>query len=210
MGFAAQPTDGQAQFPAQLIEVLAAAIPQFDALAVVPDPLVGVQLRGVARQACQLEAGGGPGGEEVLDRPAVVNRRAVPDHQQLPPHLAQQLAEEGDDRRPAERLGLDVGEEPPVGGDGADRGEMIARERDAQDGRLAAWGIRARHEGQQGERRLVYEEKGAPLGLGFARRAGQRSAGHAAISASFRWVARLIGFCTLSPSCRNRRLMWAG
>jgi hypothetical protein len=70
----------------------------FAALEQVPDARIGVQVRCVAGQSLHLQSLGGPGGEEVLHRLAVVDRRAVPDHEQLPAHLTEPLAEERDDR----------------------------------------------------------------------------------------------------------------
>ena len=168
VGRAAQAADRQPHLPAQLVEILTASIAQFDAFEQIPDTRIGVQLRRVARQAFQLKAGRGPGREEVLDRLAVVDGRAVPDHEQLPANLAQQLTEEGDDRRTAEGRALDVGEQPPIRGERADRREMIPRERDAQNGSVAARGIRARHEGEQIEGRFIYEKDRAVLLAGFA------------------------------------------
>lgn len=165
---ATEAADGQPQLPAQLVQVLTAAILQLDPLEQVPDALIGAEVRRVAGQAFQVQPRGGARREEVLDRLAVVDGRAVPDHQQRAPKLAQELAEEGDDRRAAERLRLHVREEPAIGGDGADGGEVIARERDAQDGRLADGCVGAGDEGQEIEARLVYEEDGALLLPGFA------------------------------------------
>jgi hypothetical protein len=168
MRLAAQAADGQPQFPPEFVEILAAAIPQLGPLQQIPHPLIGIEIRSVAGQALQVQSRGRARGEEVLHRLAVVDGRAVPDHQQLTPDLTEQLAEEGDNRRPTERLGLDMGEQPPVRGDSADRREVVTRERDAQNGSVAAWGICARHEGEQIKCRFVYEDDRALLGLGFA------------------------------------------
>src|SRR5262245_41186687 len=104
MGPPLQAADRQAEFPAQLVEVAAAAVPQFPALEEIPDALVGVQLGRVAGQSLRTQPVSGAGGEEVLDGLTVMDRCTVPDHQQLPAHLPQELAEEGNDRRAAERL----------------------------------------------------------------------------------------------------------
>ena len=172
MRLAAQAADGEAEFPAEFVEILAAAILEFDPFEQVPDTLISIEVRGIAGQAFQVQPRGGAGGEGVLHRLAVVNGRAVPDDEELAPDLTEQLAKEGDDRRPAERLRLNLrlnmGKQPPVRRDGADGGEMVARERDAQDGSLAAWGVRTRHEGEKVERCLVYEEDRAVFSLGFA------------------------------------------
>ena len=60
--------------------------------------------------------------------------RAGPDDEQLAANLAQELAEEGDDRRPEEGLILDMGKQPSVRGNRTDRREVVTRERGAQDG----------------------------------------------------------------------------
>ena len=98
----------------------------------------------------------------------MVDGSTILDHQQLAAELAQELAEEGDDRLTRETLGLSAGEEAAVRGDGADHGAMVATQRGAQDGRLAHRGVRARDKGQQIEARLIYEEDGPLLGPGFA------------------------------------------
>lgn len=109
-----------------------------------------------------------PSGEEILDGLTAMNRRAVPDHEQLAPHLAQELAEEGDNRWATEGLLLDVREESAFGGKGADHRQMVMGEGRVQHGCLAHRGVRAGNEGQQGEPRLIYEEDRAGLGAGFA------------------------------------------
>lgn len=207
---APQSADGQLQFPPQLGEVLTAAVLQFPAFEKIPDALVGIEVRRVAGEAFEMQPRGRAGRQEVLDRLAVVNGGTVPDHQQLPSNLAQELAEKGDDRRSAEGLVLHMREEPAVGGDSADHREMVVREWGAQDGRLADRCIGARDERQQIEARFIYEEDGALLLLGFAKRAGQVSSHHACTFASSRSRARWIGFWTLNPSCRSSRLRWAG
>lgn len=64
--------------------------------------------------------------EELSDDLATVDGRAIPDHEQLAAHLAQQLPQEGNDRRAAIRRLLEVGKEATIGGEGADRREMVA------------------------------------------------------------------------------------
>ena len=65
-------------------------------------------------------------------------------------------------------IDMHVDEQPPLRRHGADHGQVIVRERDAQHGRPPARGVGARHERQQVKRRLVYEEDGAALRVGFA------------------------------------------
>lgn len=165
---AAEAADGESEFPAKFIEILTATVLEFDPLEQVPDALIGVEVRGVGRQPFQVQARGRARREEILHRSAVMNRRAVPDHQQLAPNLAEELTEEGDDRRPTERLPLHVGKQPPVRGDGADRGKVVTRKRRPQDRGLPDGRVGAGDEGHQVEGRFIYEEDGAVFLAGFA------------------------------------------
>ncbi|HET9110396.1 MAG TPA: hypothetical protein VFN78_06210, partial [Ktedonobacterales bacterium] len=73
---------GLAQRERQLRQVAAAPIGQFDTLEIVPDALVGVEFGGVAGQLLQVQALDCAPTQEVLDRLATMNRRAIPDDQQ--------------------------------------------------------------------------------------------------------------------------------
>jgi hypothetical protein len=79
----AEPFFGAAQGQRQLSQVMAAEIAEFNALQVVPDALVRIQLRRVPRQLLQVQPSGGAVTQEVLDGLAAVNRRAIPDDQEL-------------------------------------------------------------------------------------------------------------------------------
>jgi hypothetical protein len=158
-----------------------AAILELAAFEEVSDPFVGIEVGGIAGQPFEVQPLGRARREEIFDRLAGVDRGPVPDHEQLAPYLAQELAEERNDRGTTKRLLLDVGEELTVGSDGADHGEMVVGEGRAQDGRLPHRRVGAGDERQEIKARLIYEEERAVFGLGFAKRAGQRSACHAAI-----------------------------
>src|SRR5258706_253316 len=143
----AQPLFGPAQRERQLPQVAAAQIAPLDALEIVPDALVRVQLGGVAWQLLQVHASGTAPTQEVLDGLAAMNGRPVPDHQELATDLAQQHAQEADDQGAPEDL------RPPLAGP-----------------HLAAEAVRSRpavHEGGQlGE--LLGAQARLPTGCGMA------------------------------------------
>lgn len=102
-----------------------------------------------------------------------------------------------------------MGEQPSVQRHATDHGQVIAGQWRPQHRWLSARRVRARHEGQQIEARLVDEDDDAVLGFGFAWREGRCSSRQAVIAASSPWVARRIGCCTVHPICRGRRLTCA-
>lgn len=164
----AQPLDGQPQFEPQLGKIGAAEVAEFDVLEIVPDPLVGIEVRGVAGQLLQLEPRRRSLGKEVLDRLSAMNRRPIPNHQQLARNLAQQMLQKADDLRAAKRPLPHLQEEPTVVGEAADDGEMVTSTADPQDGRLAPWRVGAHQARQEIEAGLIYPDDRSPLALGFA------------------------------------------
>ena len=97
----------------QLGHITAAQIAQLDALEVVPDALVRVQVGGIARQRLQVQPLGTTLAQEVLDRLPAMDRRAIPDDQQLATAFAKEQAEESDDVGRAIGMVLGLQEQAP-------------------------------------------------------------------------------------------------
>jgi len=70
----AEPSHGQVQGVAQMLQRGATVVAQLDPLQVVPDALVRIQVRRIPWQDLEVEAGGSAIGQEVLDRLAGVDR----------------------------------------------------------------------------------------------------------------------------------------
>ena len=194
---------GEAEVASKVSEILAADVPQLDALEVVPDPLIGVEIRGVARELLEADAAGTALGQEVLDRLAAMDGSAVPDNQELAGDVAQQMLEEAHDIRALVRALLHQHEQAPLRRDAADDRQVVATQRQAEDRRLPARGVSPDRAREEVEARFVDPDDGPPLLVSPFFRAGQRSVRHASITASFRWLARAIGFCTLQPAARR-------
>lgn len=79
----------QTQVLAEIMEVCTADIAQFDAFEIGPDTLVRIELGRVAGQLLQAQPLGTAPREKLSDGPTGMNRRAVPDHQQLARHMPQ-------------------------------------------------------------------------------------------------------------------------
>jgi len=79
---------GAPQFIGDLRHIPTTPVLEFAALEQIPDPLLRIEIRGVARQALQVEAFGCASLEKILDDSRTVDGRPVPDHQQLARYLA--------------------------------------------------------------------------------------------------------------------------
>lgn len=139
-----------------------------------------------------------------------VNGRAVPEHRERAGEVPQQMPQGAHHIRAPERGRPHHREEPPVGGDAADGREVVAGERDPQDGRVPARGMGPHAAGQEGEARFISPHDGPALPRRPLLSAGQRSAYHARIAAAWRCAARSTGCCGLQASARRRRLTCAG
>jgi hypothetical protein len=199
----AEACGGESEVASEMSEGLTADVAQFDALEVAPDALVRVEVRRVAGELLQADAVGAALGQKVLDGLAAMDRRAIPDHQELAGDMAQQVLEEAHDIRALVGVVLHEHQQAALGGDPADDRQMVATEGQAEDRRLPARGVGPDGAREEVEARFVNPDDGSPLLVSPFFRAGQRSARHSSIAASLRWVARVIGFCTLHPAARR-------
>ena len=197
---------GEPEVASEMGEVQTADVAQLDALEVVPDALVGVEVWGVARELLQADALGAALSQEVLDRLATMDRGTVPDDQELTGDVAQQVLQEPDDVRALVGTLLDVHQQPARRGNAADDGQVIPAQRQAEEGRLSAWRVGTDGAGEQVEAGLVDPDDGPSFLVGPFFRTGQRSVSQASIAASARWLARVIGCWTLQPAARRSLL----
>jgi hypothetical protein len=164
----AQPLDGQPQFQAELRKIGAAQVAEFDVLEIVPHPLSGIEFGRLAGELFQREPGGGPLGQEVFPQLRAVDRGPVPDDQQRPRPVPQQMAQKSHDLRTAERALAYLEQQSAVQRQPADRGEVIMGQQRVQDRGLPAGRIGSDDPGQGIQGGLVYPDEGTPLALGFA------------------------------------------
>ena len=164
----AEPLGRELEFEVQFGQVAAAQVAKFDMLEIVPNPFIGVEFGCVARQLLQLEAGGGTLGEKVFDGLSAVDRGAIPDYEQRPREMAEQVAQEADHLRAAERLLPDLHEQPSVHRQATDHRELVVSHERVQDRRFAPGGVGADHSGERIKGGLVYPDDGTLLALGFA------------------------------------------
>jgi hypothetical protein len=111
------------------------------------------------------------------------------------------MLEEAHDIAAFEGSCLDRHQQLALRGYRANDREMIACQRHMQGWRLPTRGVTAYHSGQQVETGFVYPDDDSSLAQALFLSVGQRSEYQAAIASSSRWVARMIGFCGVQPSC---------
>ena len=163
-GLVAEASGGQADVAAEVREIAATHIAQFDALERVPEPLGWVQLGRVGGQGLEVQPLGRTVGQEVLDDLGTMDGRAVPHHQQLARDVAQQVLEEAHHIWAAEGVVAHLEQDAAGRGQPADQGEVIAGEGHVQNGHLPTWGIGADHGRQQVAAGLVDPDDGASFG----------------------------------------------
>ena len=78
----------------QVIQVETTDIAQLDALEIIPDTLIRIEVGCIARQLFQVQALGGPSLEKVFDLVSPMDWRPIPDHDNLARELAQEDAQE--------------------------------------------------------------------------------------------------------------------
>ena len=169
-----------------------------------PDELIGIELGGVGREPVRVTRGFGSRTPYVR---TLVNHPAVPEQLDRSAEMAQEVAQEHDDLRPGDVVGMECMYSPS----GSRRGTPTGRKSPTVC-RAVAVAHRGVHPiGAQVLRTLGINRK--PLSSRNTRWAPRRAAffysGHVCVfqcsmAASSRWRARRSGFCQLqSRPCRN-------
>lgn len=203
-------SNGAAELGLEFGQVTTAPVAQLDPLEGAPDTLVGGQVRGVAGQACEMEAGAATLGEKVFHCLTAMDRRAIPDDQELAREVTQEMAEEAHHRWATEGVGADLKEEAALRGERPDGREVIVGEGDGQDRGLPLGGVGADPGGQEVKARFIRPDDGSLFFSGFFSRVGHVSLSQVSTRAGSRWVAWTSGCWTLPPRAWRRRLTWVG
>jgi hypothetical protein len=210
-GFAMpEPFFGMDQRRAKLHEISSTKVFEFASLEQIPHPFLRIQLRRIGRQAFQMKAFGAPSAQKVFDDARTMNRRTVPNDQQVAGNFAQKHLQEAHDIWPFVRVILDLHEQSTIWRQSADGRQVVTGQRNSQDGRLPH-GRRGSHgHGQQVERRLIYEDDGTRFLFRLFFNSATRCSRQVWIACASRWLARLSGFWTLCLIALRRRPQWVG
>src|SRR5579871_2422663 len=142
-----------------MLQIAAANVLQLHAFEVMPDPLIGVELGSIGGKSDKLQEIGFQCRQPSLENFALVDTRPIPDQQQLPRHLLEQMLQERDDVHTLERMRQDRGVELAFGGDGTDHRQMLMRQLAAQDRGLPDRGISSSAANQEVEGAFIYIEE---------------------------------------------------
>ena len=110
----------QTQLLVEIVQIGAAHVPQLDVLETGPDALVRAEIGRVARQLLQAQLLGSTLGQEVLDGLTAMDRRPIPEHQQLAGYVPRQVAQEEHHLWTAEGVVLDLEQQAATRRDTAD------------------------------------------------------------------------------------------
>lgn len=178
-------------------------------LRLLPDALIGIELRRIARESVEVE----PGMADLQRTKgfAAVDRTVVPDHDHVTAEVPKQFPQERADLRLANvvREELEVQPESSAArthGEARDDGDPVAPLAMAKQRRVASGRPGAAHARDQEEPRFVDEDEVGAQPSGFFLICGQVLRFQSAIRSSFRSSARRSGFCTLQPIARRTRL----
>jgi hypothetical protein len=167
-----EPLDGLAKLVGQLPQVLTDDILQLHSFQVVPDSLIGVQLRRVGWQPLQVDSLPSGAGQKGFNFLATVDGSAIPNNQQAHRDVGGQAPEETGGIPTTEGPVLRPGVQPAMRSDAAGHREMVPAEGRPEHWGLASGGIGLDHQGQQVAAGLVYEDDGSAFLPGlFSRRA---------------------------------------
>jgi hypothetical protein len=139
----------------EVIEILTTKIGKFAMFEVMPDALIGVEVRGIGGQSFEMDTLGSAIRQKLFNGLAAMNRCAIPNDQELAFDLGQSLLEEGDHSLAVKRLRLDRQVQATIGCNGTDERKMVVGQRAAQYRRLADRRPSPAHARQQVEARFV-------------------------------------------------------
>lgn len=172
-GSAAHPAGGRRGLQAQFPGLGGDQVGDLMGLEVVPHILHRVQLRRIGRQSLHHQASPGAG-QVVLDQEAAMDRRPIPQDEDLARHMPLQMLEELDPLGAFDAAGVDLEIEAPER-QAAHDGKAFPVEALVQHGRLSAQGPGARAGRTSTQSTFVDKDKSAALLAGLFFKAGPRT-----------------------------------
>jgi hypothetical protein len=206
----AEPVLGLAQFIVEMGDALAAKVLQLHPFQVVPDAFRRVQLWCIPWELLQMNPLGRALAQVVLYCLTPVDGSTIPNDQQLPRNVLQQVLEESNYIRPSVSSLLHYQVQLAFWSNPTHSRQVVSAQGSTNDGGLAHWSVGAHLAGQQVEAGLVHKDHRPPSCYRLFLIWGQRSSFQHRMAASSRWVARCTGFWLLQPQAFKMRPTWEG
>lgn len=193
------------ELASQVAQTRAAAVAQFDILQLFPSTFLRVELGSVSGELFHLDHS--RGGVPQIPRKLVgtMDRRPVPNHQELRTQLPPEPFEKRDTVTAVDRLGLNPCKQLSLGSDPTQDREMIARLADPQTRRLAPRAVCPDYAGEEVKPRFIQDNQPAVVPSRLFLSSGQTSSRHRSMASSSRWIALVIGCWGVHPSCLRIR-----
>jgi hypothetical protein len=122
-----------------------------------------IQFWSVSRQGRNLDLSARWAGQKILHGSPTMNRRSVPNHQELSPDSTQQMLQEDNAVRTRQRFRMNQRVQFPFRREPSHYRQMIAAQPFVDHGRVPLGAIRPNHSRQQIEARFVHENQGSAL-----------------------------------------------
>src|SRR5581483_2903853 len=210
VGLSSRSPDRQGQLVTEMVKIKTAQVAEFDMFEVLPDPFIRIEVRGIGREALQMNLPRPAIGQELFHFFRPMDRGAIPDDQQFAPEIRMQVLQKADAVQACHRARASHCCQVPFAGDPTYHRQMIPCLKHSQDGRLTARGISPDHSGQQVKGSFINADNTAPLKSRLFFNSGQTLLRQRATSRSLRCVARSSGFCGVHLMALSRRETWAG
>src|SRR5713101_7198487 len=167
---------------------------------------LGIKIRGVGGQ--QFDVDLRMRSQELLHELSPMDACPIPHHNEGTAEAAAQMAQEGHDLFPANRVGVVRLEDAPGGGQTNDRGLLPAFREATQAWGACHWSPGRPQGREKREADFIDEDDSRAQAAGFFLIRGHSDWRHAAIWASSRSRACPAGFCKLHPQPRSSRRIW--
>ena len=126
-------------------------------LQVPPDSLLGIELGGVSREAFKMQPLASLLMQELLDGTTAMDRRAVPEYEQLAWYMTQQVAAKANDFHLRDGVLMDLEVQPLILSHAADDGQMVTRQALVQHRRVGYRCV-CPHDGRQQVKAALIDE----------------------------------------------------
>ena len=183
-------------------------VAQLNVLEMLPGSFVWIKIGRISRQPFQMNVFSRSISQICFDLASAMNRRSVPDHQQLVIRSCAQTLQEVNTVCCSHRIISHHGKQLPLWRNGTHHRDMVAGLIDTQNRRTANRRIGSDRRGQQVETRFIHKSQGSVLKSRSFFISSHSSLRQRVIASSSRCVARSIGICGVHFNSFSKQATW--